>query len=389
MRILHVIPRFPYFGGRTIVGGSASALLTLVLAQQDAGDDVTILSSTPGRVGAFRIDGGPRVVSLASEADRTVGFALRFMWHAMRWLRANRSRYDVVHVHSGHADYFLLAAILRLASGLPTLHSLYCPIDPQGRVSRPLVRTLVRRCGNSIDFRCGMSNNVRDSMTAFGFQSVECVRPALDLQRFSPVAGESPLRRELGVPPDAVVVLFVGNATPQKNLAGVLRAIHLLLPEFPHLRLVATTELKHSSTDAHLTELANLSRQLGLQDRVIMRGIVDNMPELMRASDILVAPFVDTFGPSDYFMAALEAMASGKPVVVSGVGGMKELVSPDVGAQVDPADPESIAAGLRVFCSDGTLRERAGRSARRLMEAQFSPPEIARTYRTIYGRLAP
>lgn len=384
-----MIPRFPYFGGRTIVGGSASALLTLVLAQQAAGDEVVILSNTPGRIGTFNIDGGPRVVSLLGEgAGRTVGFALSFVWHASRWLRARRREFDVIHVHSGHAEYALLAAQLRRVSGLPTLYSLYCPINPAGRVSRPFVRTFFRWCGNSIENRCGISNNVRDSMIDYGFRSVDCIRPALDLERFAPsTTGESRLRAELGISPEAIAVLFVGNATPQKNLAGVLRAVSMLLPEFPNLRLVVTTELKHSSSDADLSALADLTRELGLEKCVVMKGIVDNMPELMRASDILVAPFRDTFGPSDYFMAALEAMAVGKPVVVSRIGGMKELVSSDVGAQVDANDPASIAEGLRVFCSDASRRDQAGRKARQLMELQFSPPEIARAYQAIYRRL--
>ncbi len=76
----------------------------------------------------------------------------------------------------------------------------------------------------------------------------------------------------------------------------------------------------------------------------------------MQSCDILVAPFLDSYGPSDYFMAVLEAMASGKPVVVSNVGGMPEVVSDDVGRLIDPHDVESIAAGMRELLADKELR---------------------------------
>lgn len=108
MRILHVIPQFPYFGGRTIVGGHATCLLTLAVAQHQAGEDVSILSYTQGRCGPHKIDDGPVAHSLFSHAKtRTIGYGLRFCRAAANWAGAHRDEFDVVHVHSGFADYFL------------------------------------------------------------------------------------------------------------------------------------------------------------------------------------------------------------------------------------------------------------------------------------------
>ncbi len=75
----------------------------------------------------------------------------------------------------------------------------------------------------------------------------------------------------------------------------------------------------------------------------------------MAAADVLVAPFLDTNGPSDYFQAALEAMAIGRPVIVSSVGGMPEVVDERVGLLVDPKDISGIATGMLLMLKNRNL----------------------------------
>lgn len=389
MRILHVIPQFPYFGGRTIVGGHASCLLTLALAQHDAGDHVTILSHTDGREGRFNIDNGPDIVSLLPNAKtKTVRYGLSFCNAAVRWLDGRKSQFDVIHVHSGFPDYFWLSSRLKKTSGLPTLHTMYCPINPRGRAHWPGMRSLICKWGAELDWVGGISMNVAESLADYGMSDVECIRPAVDSKRLLQVSTQNDYRQEIGIQADDLFLLFVGNTTPQKNLSTVLKAVHELRQDYPNIRLLVTTELKHSSTDKAMRRIATLIDDLDLEDCVIQKGVVDNMPELMHACDILIAPFLDSYGPSDYFMAALEAMAVGKAVVVSNIGGMRELVTSDVGALVDPTDLASIVAALRVYCSDSEYRHDVGTNARQLIEDQFLPSHIVSKYQALCRRIA-
>ena len=66
MRILHAIPQFPYFGGRTIIGGYSSALLELALAQGNDGHDVTIISHMADPAGRGVVDLRPRARSVGA-----------------------------------------------------------------------------------------------------------------------------------------------------------------------------------------------------------------------------------------------------------------------------------------------------------------------------------
>ena len=112
------------------------------------------------------------------------------------------------------------------------------------------------------------------------------------------------------------------------------------------------------------------------------------MPELLRAADILVAPFLDSFGPSDYFMAVLEAMASGKPVIVSAVGGMPEGVHDDVGRLVDPFDTQELSEALIELAEAPQLRDEMGTRAREVCETRFSVETISDEFDSLYQRIA-
>lgn len=388
MRILHVIPQFPYFGGRTIVGGHASCLFALARSQHESGDQVSILSYMHGRTGRHEVEGGPAAYGLfASARTRTVGFGFRFLTAAVHWIEPRRKEFDVIHMHSGYADYFLVSSRLKKKSGLPTVHTLYCPIPKSGgRWRIPFIHLMIRRWANEIDWTGGISHNVVDSMVNYGIQAAEAVYPAVDVDRFAPDGDGLATRKQLGIHADDLAVLFVGNAKPQKNAARVLEAIHKVRCRLPNVRLVLTTELKHSSSDSDLAKLARRAKELGLEESMVQLGIVSDMPSLMRACDVLVAPFLDTYGPSDYFMAALEAMACGKPVVVSKVGGMPEVVSDEVGRLVDPHSAESIADGLLTYLSDVRLRVKAGARARNTIESRFCPRTVLAAQRTIYEK---
>ncbi|MDG2291657.1 MAG: glycosyltransferase family 4 protein [Phycisphaerales bacterium] len=386
MRILHVIPQFPYFGGDTIIGGYSTAVLGLARAQALAGDTVTILGYVKDPGGRGQIQPGLEVVSLFESADPgTVRFGLDFIRGAAKWASPRRDDFDIIHNHSGFPDYFLASKQVQRKTKLPCLHTLYCPIPKEGsRYNRPFIRRVLRRAAGRLDGLLAMSQNVANSMHAWGLEGVRTVPPPVDLDRFKDGEDRDEVRASLGISGNEPVVLFVGNATEQKNLTGVLEAFAMLLERAPDARLIMTTELPRTSSDAALQALRDLMASLDIEDRVIQRGIVDNMPGLMRACDVLVAPFKDSYGPSDYFMVVLEAMATGRPTVVSNVGGMSEVLDEDRGRLVDPHSAHSIAEGLVEFVLDADLRRTAGASARRFAESTFQASTIADVHRVIY-----
>ena len=115
-----------------------------------------------------------------------------------------------------------------------------------------------------------------------------------------------------------------------------------------------------------------------------MLGVVTDMPYLMAASDLIIAPFLSTEGPSDYFISVLEAMAVGRPTIVSNVGGMPELIKNEIGYLVDPLDVDQISNYIHFLLADSNKRKSVGDAASNFVSKKFDPVIISQRYYEVY-----
>jgi glycosyltransferase involved in cell wall biosynthesis len=147
-------------------------------------------------------------------------------------------------------------------------------------------------------------------------------------------------RQRIRVPGSVPLVLAVGGLTERKNPLGLMRAVaRLREADHPDARLAFVGDGPLAAAiDAE-------ARRLGMADALIRTGVLPNegVADWMTAADVVAqVSLVEPLG-----VAALEAMASGRPVVGTSVGGLKEVVPQGLaGAIVDPHDTGAIAAGL-------------------------------------------
>jgi D-inositol-3-phosphate glycosyltransferase len=169
---------------------------------------------------------------------------------------------------------------------------------------------------------------------------VKTVSPGADLSVFRP-GSTAKARARLGLPPDAVVLLFVGRVQPLKGPDIVLRAAADLLRRNPELesRLVVVFVGGPSGSEVGVPgRLATLAGQLGLSDRVRFEPPYpqSELADWYRAATLVLVPsHSESFG-----LVALEAQACGTPVVAAAVGGLRTAVSDGVsGMLVEGHDP--------------------------------------------------
>jgi len=157
------------------------------------------------------------------------------------------------------------------------------------------------------------------------------------MDRFTP-GDRGAARAALGVPPGGPLVVAVGSLIPRKNPLGLLEAVAAARVRAPDLRvaLVGDGPLRD--------EVAARAAALGIAGAVLRPGLVPHaaVRDWMRAADVLAVPsLVEPLG-----QVALEALACGRPVVATAHGGTAEVLTPDVGRVVDPADPAALAAAI-------------------------------------------
>jgi glycosyltransferase involved in cell wall biosynthesis len=175
-------------------------------------------------------------------------------------------------------------------------------------------------------------------------------------------------------------VLFVGRLTPHKGVDRLLQA----LPRDAHLRVVGTTGHDPRPPER---DYPRLLRFLARERRVDFLGTASDadLPELYRSAQVLALPSVDRtcygrrVGVSELLgLVALEAMASGTPVVASRIGGLPEVVQDgETGFLTPPGDVAALHQCLEQLLGDPVLARRMGENARALVMERFTWVKVA------------
>jgi len=172
------------------------------------------------------------------------------------------------------------------------------------------------------------------------------------MERWPPADG---VRQEFGIPEQAPVIGTVANFRHTKGHGYLLQAAALVRRSVPDVRflLVGQGPLE--------AEVRLEAERLGLGGTVIFAGFREDVPRLTAAIDVFALSSVH----EGLSIALMEAMALGKPPVVTRVGGLPELVEDRRhGLLVPPADPTALAAGILTLVQDPSLRARMGQAAR-------------------------
>ncbi len=274
-------------------------------------------------------------------------------------------RYDLVHAH-----YWLSGQVGAVAAerwGVPLVQSMHTLGKVKnlalasGDCAEPAVRIrgedeVVAAADRLV---ANTADEARQLTELYGARPhrVKTVSPGVDLSVFRPGPAAAPgapdvaVRRRLGLPPDAVVLVFAGRIQPLKGPDVVLRAAASLLRVAPGLadRLVIVFVGGPSGSEVGAPgRLSALAASLGVSDRVRFEPPC-TQPELAdwyrAATMVLVPSHSESFG-----LVALEAQACGTPVVATAVGGLRTAVRDGFsGVLVDGHDPDAwarVLAGL-------------------------------------------
>jgi glycosyltransferase involved in cell wall biosynthesis len=319
----------------------------------------------------------PEMVGEAQLKSRDVSAILKLY----RLLRARRPH--IVHTHTAKAGFLgrVAARLARVPIVVHTyhghvLHGYYSPAKTR------LLRRMEQGLARVTDRIVAVSEQVKCDLVAYRVaraEKITVIPLGLELGPF--LDGATPrgrLRSELGLGNGAPLVGIVGRIFPIKNHRLFLDAAAGIAAAEPAARFVVVGDgVLREAMEQH-------ARVLGIRDRVVFTGWRHDLPQIYADLDVLVVSSINEGTP----VSAIEAMAAGRPVVATRVGGLPDLISDGKTGRLVPAqDPQALRGAVVELLRDRRYGHSLGETARAAVRDRFTTDRLFHDVQRLYTEL--
>ena len=361
--------------GMGIGGTELNAIRTAERLDRSRFDVSVICLRADGPLLARYREQGIPVLHLPIERLHSVA-ALRQGIRLARYLRAQRI--DIVHSHDIYNNIF--AATWARMAGTPVVIASRRWWEDFPRKALGVVNRYAYRLAH-----CVIANSPRVADLLVDDEGVDAGRVAIIPNFVDDAAFERPphaaslqLIDELRIPPEALVVGCIAGLRPVKDHGTLIRAIAKIRPRWPELRLVLVGE-----GDAR-ESLERLVQELNVAEIVRFAGARPNEPNLHHLFDVSALTSVGEAFPN----SIVEAMAAGRPVVATRVGGvMDAVIDGKTGCLVASRDVDALANAIDRLLAHPELRRTMGSAGQRRARDCFHASSVLSTLETLYDRL--
>lgn len=356
-------------------GGSDHALLRMVRSLPSDEFDCHLVLPGPSPLAAEFHTAGATLHAIGMHRISTSHSRREWSAYAAAWpvavtriaRLARRLGVTVLHSNSLHSWYgWAVAAVLRRPH---VWHAR--EIVVQSGAALRFERFLTRRFADEV---ICMSRAIADQLDA---RAIDVIRETVDPNEYRPdLAGR--FRTRAGIPDDVPLVGAAGRLDTWKGFDVLLEAFERAKAQRPELHLVVVGG-PVSGKEAFATSLAMRASKI---DDVHWLGHRDDLPELYADLDLFVLPSIE---PEPYGLVAVEALASGTPVVVTAAGGAPEILeraAPGAGRTVPPQDPRALAHAL------AELLPAASSSSARASRSSRQPPSEMHRFAEVFRHVA-
>lgn len=356
------------------IGGAERALLTLATSIRQMAVEPLVVWPLQDDTALWLRSRDVRVLQLKVPAWRH-GLALPLLPFLLMRLRrlVRAGEIDLVHVNN-----YRLAPIGRFVArwaGVP------CVCHVREMIASDKIRQY--RLASSADSLIAVAEAVGQALARGGLLSdrITVIRSGITIPKTPTGTELTALRSSLGIAAEVPVLGIVGHILPHKGYDDLIRAIALIKEKTPAIRCVIVGGAPRAR---YLRSLRQLARELSIENRLTWVGVQHDVAPILHAMDLFVLPSHTEGLP----ITILEAMAAGRPVVATTVGGIPELVRHgETGVLVPPKDPQRLAEAMLGLLNEPALARTMGAAGRALVATTYTAEGEARETALLYHRI--
>lgn len=246
-------------------------------------------------------------------------------------------------------------------------------------------KRLIRRVTNKLlsmvtDKMVTVSDAIKNDILRYDRVSpskIMALHNGVDTERFKPGVNFRDMRNQFALSKDDVVIGFVGRLVNSKGLNYLIEAVALL-------KNSSNVKLLIVGDGSLMEELKQMAKDKGLEESVIFTGLRRDITDILSSIDIFVLSSIKEGFPN----SLLEAMAMGKPIVATAVGGIPEVIDHGTnGLLVKPADVEGLQSALKLLIDDRLMAKNIGLAARDFIVKNYSITATVRKWETLYCQI--
>lgn len=365
MRVLHLTTHLN-------TGGITTYILKLVPYLKKSGVETFVLSSGGAIAPRFEEKGGT-VLELPIKTKSELSPKIYFQIPALiKILRENKI--DLMHAHTRVTQ--VMAAIAGMITGVPYVTTSH------GYYKRRLGRRLLPGWGlRTIAISQGVADHLIKDFE-LPEDRVDVVNNGVDfaeLEKFHALYPGSEAKRTYGFAPEDPVVGIVARIVEDKGHEYLLRAAELLKSDLPTLRILIVGEGRH------MPYLKNLAKELGIENRVIFTGNVEDIGRPLSAMDIFALPAIWREG---FGLSIVEAMAFRKPVIVSNIWALNSLIDNNVtGILLEPKQARPLADAILHLLRSPKEAERIANTGHQMAKSSFTISRMSDEIKQVYEKV--
>lgn len=356
------------------IGGGETHLLSLVENLDKSIFEPIVLSFSDG----------PMIEKLKSQGIKTYVIHTTNPFDFTKWHKVKKllqeEQIDLVHAHGTRANSNVFWAARSL--DIPVIYTVHAWSfhDDQAAWMKK-VRILSEKYLTSrmnVNISVSESNKQSGKKYITRFDSV-VINNGIDHKKFAPARDYKNIRKELGICPEAILVLFIARFTMHKQPLMLIRAFAEAVKQLPQLKLLMVGEGDEKQ------KALQLVKDFGIEDNVCFQPFRHDVPDILAAADIFVLPSLWEGLP----IGLLEAMAMGKAVIGTRVDGTREVIQHNVNGLLIEVDdmPEKLTEALVLLGNNPELRNKIRAKAIETVQRRFNAGFMTRQIEKVYKNL--